>query len=256
MNTKERIISSIITAENELKKVLEEIDQLPAFDISNISLSAHALRNYLTVINFTVEMLTTHLKEHQSRELTVWLDNLQHTSDLMRETVNRLTRASISDGMKFHKDKIDISIGIQNATNYYQKIASQKKIEIICECNINLSYVLTDRVAATVILDNILSNAIKYSDYGKKIWLNVTEEDSFFVFSIRDEGPGLTKEEQTKLFQKGVPLSHVPTGGESSTGYGLAIAKELVNKLGGEIWCESEAGKGACFFFSIPKNNQ
>lgn len=252
MITKEHVVNSIITAENELKKVLEEIERLPIFDISNISLSAHALRNYLTVINFTVEMLTIQLKECQSRELTVWLDNLQHTSNLMRETVNRLTRASISEGMKFHRDKIDISLGVRNATNYYQKIASQKKIEIICECNIKLSYVLTDRVAITVVLDNILSNAIKYSDYGKKIWLNVIEEDSFFIFSIKDEGPGISADEQAKLFQKGVPLSHTPTGGESSTGYGLAIAKELVNKLGGEIWCESEPDKGACFFFSLP----
>ena len=72
------------------------------------------------------------------------------------------------------------------------------------------------------------------------------------VCSVRDEGPGLTQEDQAKLFQRGVRLSSVPTGGEASSGYGLAVAKELISKLAGDLWCESTLGAGACFSFRLP----
>jgi len=250
MISKEKVINSIVTAENELKKVLEEIERLPSFDITNVSLSAHALRNYLTVINFTIDMLKMQLKDN--KELTVWLENLQRTSDLMRETVNKLTQASYANKVKLCNDKINITNGIKNTTNYYQKVAAQKNIEIICECDTKRSYIYTDRVAISVILDNLLSNAIKYSNHGRKIWIKVKDDDSNLIVSIKDEGPGIECDKQANLFKKGVTLGHIPTGGEPSTGFGLAIAKELVEKLGGKIWCESEHGKGTCFFFSLP----
>ena len=72
------------------------------------------------------------------------------------------------------------------------------------------------------------------------------------VCSVRDEGPGLSQEDQAKLFQRGVQLSSVPTGGEPSSGYGLAVAKELIDKLGGDLWCESTLGTGARFSFRLP----
>jgi len=70
--------------------------------------------------------------------------------------------------------------------------------------------------------------------------------------SVRDEGPGLSQEDQGKLFQPGVQLSSVATGGEASSGYGLAVAKELIDKLDGDLWCESMLGDGACFSFRLP----
>ena len=72
------------------------------------------------------------------------------------------------------------------------------------------------------------------------------------VCSVSDDGPGLNEEDKAKLFQRGIKLSSVPTGGESSSGYGLAVAKELIDKLGGDLWCESTLGAGACFSFRLP----
>ena len=69
---------------------------------------------------------------------------------------------------------------------------------------------------------------------------------------VCDEGPGLSQEDQAKLFQPGIQLSSVATGGEPSSGYGLAVAKELTDKLNGDLWCESTPGAGACFSFRLP----
>jgi signal transduction histidine kinase len=72
------------------------------------------------------------------------------------------------------------------------------------------------------------------------------------VCEVRDNGPGLSPADQARLFQRGVRLTPTPTGGEPSSGYGLAVAKELVEKLGGKIWCESVLGLGCCFSFRLP----
>jgi signal transduction histidine kinase len=101
-------------------------------------------------------------------------------------------------------------------------------------------------------LDTRLSNAVKYSPPGKRVWVRLRAEADGVVCGVQDEGPGLTATDQAKLFQRGVTLSATPTGGEPSTGFGLAVARELVGQLGGSIWCESRPGQGACFSFRLP----
>jgi signal transduction histidine kinase len=76
------------------------------------------------------------------------------------------------------------------------------------------------------------------------------------VCAVQDQGQGLSRDDQSKLFQRGVKLSSVPTGGEPSSGYGLAVAKELTTLMQGEIWCDSELGKGARFLLRLPQYDE
>jgi signal transduction histidine kinase len=131
-------------------------------------------------------------------------------------------------------------------------MADRKQITIIAESTAPSAVIRTDSVVVGAVLDNLLTNAIKYSPPGKQIWGRVTLETDAVICCVQDEGPGLSPEDQTQLFQRGVRLSAVPTGGEQSTGYGLAVAKELVSRLGGTIWCDSRLGAGACFSFRLP----
>ncbi len=114
------------------------------------------------------------------------------------------------------------------------------------------TFVWADAVATAVVLDNLMSNAVKYSPHGAEVRACVVSEPGHQVCSVRDQGPGLSPEQQAKLFQRGARLGSVPTGGEESTDYGLAVAKELIDRLGRELWCESEVGKGSCFSFRLP----
>jgi signal transduction histidine kinase len=148
--------------------------------------------------------------------------------------------------------EVDLVTLTQRARDYYQRIADRKEIKILAESTAPSAPVWTDSVAVGAVLDNLLSNAIKYSPPGKHVWIRVGVEPTAVVCSVQDEGPGLSPEDQAKLFQKGVRLSAVPTGGESSTGYGLAVAKELISRLHGTIWCDSRLGAGACFSFRLP----
>jgi signal transduction histidine kinase len=152
----------------------------------------------------------------------------------------------------FRLEKADLLTLVQRVCHYYQRMADQKGIRVIAGSAGQVPPVWTDRVAVAAVLDNLLSNAVKYSLSGKQIDVQLRGENGWVRCDVRDKGPGLSKEDQDKLFQKGVRLTPKPTGGELSMGYGLAVAKELMEKMGGEIWCESVLGQGACFSIRVP----
>lgn len=102
------------------------------------------------------------------------------------------------------------------------------------------------------ILENLISNALKFSKSGSSVLVSAAKSGELVQLEVRDEGPGISKEEQDKLFKKFQRLSAQPTGGESSTGLGLAITKSLVDKLGGSILVKSEVGKGTAFVIQLP----
>ena len=114
----------------------------------------------------------------------------------------------------------------------------------------------TDEDVLRRIMENIFSNAIKFSESGKTIYLKLYEKDEFAVLSFRDEGPGIDESERPNLFKMFQKLSARPTGGENSTGLGLSIVKALVEKLEGKIEVNSKLGEGTEFIVSIPKKTQ
>ena len=252
MNEKEQIAANILRAQSELEQALSGLQKMPAFNPDEIAFSAHALKNYLTVAGCTADLLHLSLTDYPNPQIRNWLEALGHVVKLMRHTVRQLTTSSESKDVALQFMKWDSVQLVRRACNYYQHIADRKHISIFFSSAMDISPVWTDPVAAAVVLDNLLANAVKYSLPGKKIWVEMSNDVKNAVCSIRDEGPGLSPDDQTKLFQRGARLSSVPTGGESSSGYGLAVAKELIDKLGGDIWCESKLGAGACFSFSLP----
>jgi two-component system, sensor histidine kinase LadS len=252
MSEKEQATVAILRAQAELEEALLALEKMPAFDPGTIAFSAHVLNNYLTVTGGTVELLLWSLADHPDPQIRSWLEGLGHSTELMRHTVSQLMTLSAPKDVKLRFLKWNLAPLVQRACNYYQRIADLKNIFIVCEFPSDIPPVWTDPVAVAAVMDNLLSNAVKYSFPGKQIWVQLRGDAVSVVCSVRDEGPGLNEEDQGKLFQRGVKLSSIPTGGESSSGYGLAVAKELIDKLGGDLWCESRAGAGTCFSFRLP----
>ena len=245
-------INFIAKAKIELEEALLQIEQLPAFDTDTISFAAHALNNYLTVSFATVDLIRITLKDHPDPQIHTWLKGLQHVSNLMTHTVSQLMNASASGKPQFIFDKVNFPLFVQRGCDYYQRIAERKQIRIAFNQEGDMPPVWADRVAAGAAMDNLLSNAVKYSESGTEIQVSVSADSVYGVCHIQDEGPGLSLDDQTRLFQKGVRLSAVPTGGERSTGYGLAVVKGLIDELDGKIVCQSELGRGSCFSIYLP----
>ncbi len=109
-----------------------------------------------------------------------------------------------------------------------------------------------DRVYATQIIENLISNALKFSNNGTRVTIELEKEDDNIKISVKDEGPGFTDEDKKRLFEKFQQLSAKPTSGEKSTGLGLSIVKKFVDLMNGKVWCESTEGKGATFYLVFP----
>jgi signal transduction histidine kinase len=252
MDQKENVAAAILRARAELDHALEELEKVPAYHSEAVSYTAHALNNYLTVSAGTVGLLMTALANHPNPEIKTWLDGLRQATQLMARTVTQLVTAAPLPAGKLNFEAVNLPVLVGRLCAYYQSIAHRKQITLFFEAGPQVPLVRADRLITAAILDNLFSNAIKFSTPGKRIWIVVRGDSGGAVCSIRDEGPGLSDEDQAKLFQKGVRLTPTPTGGEPSSGYGLAVARELTGQLGGRLWCESRLGQGACFSLGLP----
>lgn len=244
--------AAIARAQASLEQAVAELEKLPALDGRSIALTAHALNNFLTVSVAVVDLLLEALRDHPNRQVLAWLEGLSHSSDLMTHTVSQLMSNSTGAEIDLRQEGIELPRLVEKACAYYRRHAAKKRIELHFSAASDVPIVRTDRVVVAVVLDNLLSNAVKYSPAGKRIWVRVYPERGGVTCGVRDEGPGLSSEEQTRLFLPGVRLGPVPSAGEPSSGYGLAIAKRFVDRLGGEIRCQSTPGQGATFSFWLP----
>lgn len=249
---KHEAAAAIARAQANLEQAVAELDKLPAVDASSIGLAAHALNNFLTVSTGVIEFLEKALQSHSDRQVAVWLASLAHASNLMTHTVSQLMSNSAGAETQLRLEDIELARPMERACAYYRAAARQKGIELMFGADRDVPSVRTDRVLAAAVLDNFLSNAVKYSPLGKRIWVHLRAERGGAVCSVRDEGPGLGPEEQARLFLPGVRLGSIPSAGEPSSGYGLAIAKRFAERIGGEVRCASTPGEGATFSLWLP----
>jgi len=157
-----------------------------------------------------------------------------------------------SGNINISVDKINILQTLQKLFDHYNKQAEIKNITLHLHTSKNQYYALVNKNTVHQILDNLISNAIKYSPYGKHINIRMQQLEKTVRCEIQDEGLGLSKADQKKLFGKFTHLTPKPTGAEHSTGLGLFIVKKLVQAMNGNVWCESELGVGTSFFVEFP----
>ncbi len=253
-DAKERVVDSLVKARANLEQALADLEHLPGFDAMSTAYAGHALSNYLTVTGLTTDLLLGVLEHHPNPQVVVWLEGIRHATELMTQIVTELMKhTTVGQTPRLTFERVHLPMMVERARTYCQHRGDAKGISVTWGGDVQQPFAWADRVATAVVMENLLSNAIKYAPQGSAVQITVREEANFLVCSVQDQGPGLSEEDQAKLFQRGVRLSSVPTGGEASTGYGLAVAKELIEAQGGTIWCESRLGHGARFSFRVPQ---
>jgi signal transduction histidine kinase len=226
-------------------------DQASQLKSELLEIAAHDLKNPLTSILGFSQMIQLEAEEDTSVAESAQL--IEQASQRMLKIISQLIQGSAleSGELELEKELFDISVVSDFVITNNKPLATQKKQKLILALEEDLMvHGEMDRIIE--IIDNLISNAIKYSPIGGKIWINLTQENGNARFEIIDEGPGLSDEEQTKLFKKFTRLSPEPTGGETSTGLGLSIVKKLVELHDGDVGVESEPGNGSKFYFTIP----
>jgi signal transduction histidine kinase len=172
----------------------------------------------------------------------------------MKELVTSLLDfTALSTGrLKLTIEPVHCSLLMDTVIESYRLRALAKSLTIQKRYPSSDVYVLADSKRLQECLDNLLSNAIKYSPLGRSIICSIEQHQACIRFAIRDEGPGLTQEEQQKLFIEFSRARSRDTGSEGGTGLGLSIVRRFVEAMNGSIGCESAPGKGSTFFIDMP----
>jgi signal transduction histidine kinase len=246
------VAESVESAIANLADALIQLERIPVQDRPAVAAIAHALNNYLSVSEAGLTLIEHALGNHPNKEVGSWLDALHHLGNMMHHTVERLLHGSGTADVPLKPEYVDLPVLMERACDYYRPRAASKQLHITCQSVGVIPFAWADRVAVAVVADNLLSNAVKFSEPGGEIIVQIVPGPGGVVCSVRDHGPGLTPLEQARLFQQGVSAGPRPTAGESSAGFGLSIAKDFVDRMGGRLWSESEPGRGACFFFRLP----
>lgn len=238
----------------ELEKQNEKLIHLNEEKNNLIKILAHDLRTPINHVHGLAQLFL--------------LDNSTLPPD-QKDTINKIIDSSIrlnamigkildidaieGERVNMISEIIDLPALLKKVTNSFDKLASRKNIIIETALDQQGLTINADSVFLTEIMENLISNALKFSSHGKKVCVTVSECESFVRMCVRDEGPGLTDDDKQKLFQKFQRLSAQPTDGERSTGLGLSIVKKYTEMMNGKVWCESEAGKGAMFCVEFPR---
>ncbi len=215
-----------------------------------LAIAAHDLKNPLSVILTSGELLKIVDDRTQVAPMS---EMIVKAADRMNHLITNLLDVNAIEEGRFASclERCDMSGLVRQVVEQNISSANRKKIAIRVDISGEL-FVQTDHAAAAQILDNLISNAVKYAPLESTVYIHTAPEESRATVLVRDEGPGISEEEQKKLFQKYSRLSARPTGGESSTGLGLAIAKRLAEALSGTIQCRSAVGAGTTFMLSLP----
>jgi len=236
----------------EIFQINEELKKANTLKSKLLEIAAHDLRNPLQGIIECTRIIEGEIKEDQ---LSVQkLRVINRSSEKMLQLITKLLKSLSIESGKLVLNKIDLDIGkLAESVINESKPSFEKKNQKILFTAEEKCMVNGDEMLLKEVFENLLSNAVKFSFPGKSIWVNVGRHGSFITFKVRDEGPGLKEEDKEKLFGRFQKLSAKPTGGESSTGLGLAIARDLIEMHGGKIRAESDHGQGTTFIVRLPK---
>lgn len=213
-----------------------------------IGIMTHDLRTPVTQIKALTDQIHQELKPQQSVALR-FSENLALPITRLFHTIDRILALNRLEAQKAipELEPICLQEVLQQVSEQFAPALQQKGLSIEWERR-KAAIGSLDHSYTREIFENLLSNAIKFSPAGKRIYVGTLTQEHHVRAYVRDEGPGIDPREKHKLFGKFQKLSARPTGGEPSTGLGLAIIKEYVDRMQGRIWCESKPGEGAIFW--------
>lgn len=247
---RERAFTGLQVALVKLEASNEQLARLSQEKTDFLGIAAHDLKNPLTVIIGSAELLKMNLPPEQTAKLS---GNIMGASQRMFQLIKDLLDANAIEQGRFtsNLERCDFrALAAESAANN-QSPAGRKKITIVPEKGEPV-WGRADRNATLQILDNLISNAVKFSPPETTVQVRTSTENGVARIAVQDHGPGISEADQKKLFGKFTRLSAQPTGGETSTGLGLSIVKKLAEAMAGTVDCQSVLGEGATFILRLP----
>jgi signal transduction histidine kinase len=217
-----------------------------------LNTTAHDLKNPVSIMPLLADLIISN--KDNPAAIDDISKQIKDAGRRMAMTISALIDSAVEDSntMALRMKKVDFTKLVQGVVNANRAPARKKAQEIIFNCRVEC-YIYGDERKLTEVVDNVVSNAIKFSTSNKKTELFIQVEDQIAKLTIKDQGPGLSRDDMKNLFRRFTSLSAEPTGGESSTGLGLFLSKEIMVAHNGRIYAESEGkDKGASFIIELP----
>ncbi|NLR92676.1 hybrid sensor histidine kinase/response regulator [Flammeovirga agarivorans] len=236
-----------------LQRQNEELIELDGEKNHLIGIVAHDLKSPLSQIGGLIELMKFDMETFTS-EQKEYIDMIQESINKQEELITQILdlNALESKASNLTIKPYDLSKLVKESAERFELTAQKKNITLEVGV-IEDSFAEVDETYFGQVLQNLISNAVKFSPVDKKIFIFVKENGEDLEIHVKDEGPGLNENDKKKLFGRFQKLSARPTGGEHSTGLGLSIVKKMVEDMSGKVWCDSVEGEGADFVVSFAK---
>ncbi len=238
----------------ELHKKNAELVKLNDLKNHFLGMAAHDLRNPIGAIQNLSEFLLEETGDKLNSEHTKFINVIHSSSKYMLNLLDQLLDIARIEAGKLDLDirPTDIIELIKSCVYLNKVLAEKKKVEIQFHHYERFPDIELDAMKIEQVMHNLLSNAIKFSDPGSTIFVSAFLSNEHITVSVKDEGPGIPKEDIEKLYKPFSKTSVKLPDGEKSTGLGLAIVHKIILGHLGKIWVESKVGEGSSFYFSLP----
>jgi len=235
-----------VTEERQIDKTKSEF----------VSLASHQLRTPLSTINWYLEMLMSSELGSLTPKQQQYSHEIYNASKRMVNLVNALLNVSRLELGTFTTEPTVINIRnlVKTCLKEFNKDISEKKLTVSQNFNIKSFSIKSDIKFLTIIIQNLLSNSIKYTNKGGKIVLSISKDKNNILIKVSDNGIGIPQDQQKKIFTKLFRADNARIMDPDGSGLGLYIVKEIVNNIGGKIWFKSKEGKGTTFYIDYPES--
>lgn len=250
---KGRLVSEIAEQKTILQLRSDELRRLNETQNAFLGIAAHDLRSPIALIRMAAELLTDPGAALSPVQALKFLKDIKRNTDYMLTMLNDLLDVTQieSGNLNLEVQSIKTTDFLEEAVRWHATVAAPKGTQVLLEPPTG-ELIQADPLRLRQVIDNLISNAVKYSPPGSTVRVRATQTDRLWRLTVTDQGPGLTPQDRQRLFQDFARLSARPTGGEKSTGLGLAIVRRIMEAHGGQVGVESEPGHGATFWITLP----
>lgn len=240
----------LVDSVSEYQNINDEKDKF-------FSIIAHDMRNPLAAFKSIAELLDNTFDEMTRSDIKNYIGTIRESSERLYDLFQNLMSWSRSrtNSIMYSPQIISLDFVINNVIDLIRINADKKDIDIYTNYD-QLTELYADVNMLSTIIRNLVSNAIKFTNPKGLVEVDVLHEGENLHFIIKDNGIGIESSRLATLFEYSQTNTTIGTSGEKGTGLGLMLCKEFVDKHGGDIWAESQAGKGTQFHFTIPKDKK
>ncbi len=238
----------------EKSRIMERLKELDELKNQFLGIAAHDLRSPANLIKYHINIWKEGYLGEFSPQQKNTMEIIERNCDRMRKLIDDLLDLSAIESGEISINKTETDF-VKMVTDYFENtkhLREEKSINVKLDIDDQIPTIKIDQDRILQVIENYVSNAIKYSNPGTEVTFKIEKLTNHLKVSVIDQGQGISPENQKKLFTKFGKAGVKPTGKEKSTGLGLFICKNIIEKHGGNVDVTSEVGKGSSFSFTLP----